>query len=126
MQRARAMATRCFWPPGEVVDVRAREVREAHGLKVAQRDLLGLGLAHLAQRHGRERAVVEHVHVVEQVEALEDHADLLAQTVHVHVLGGEVGAVEPDVAGVGRLEQVDAAQKGRLARSGGTGLIVTT
>ena len=78
---------------------------------MAQRDLLGLGLLYLLERYGREGAVVQHVHVVEQVEALEDHADLLAQAVHVNVLGREVRAVEPDVTGVGRLEQVDAAQK---------------
>ena len=83
------------------------------------RDLLGLGLAHLFERDGRERAVVEHIHVVEQVKALEHHADVLAQLVDVAALGREVLAVEPDVARVRGLEQVEAAQEGRLARTRG-------
>ncbi len=77
--------------------------------------LLGLGLGALLERDGGEGAVVDDVHVVEQVEALEHHADALAQAVHVHVLGGEVLAVEPDVALVGGLEEVDATQQGGLA-----------
>ncbi len=70
------------------------------------RDLLGLGLAHLFERDGRERAVVEHVLIVEQVEALEHHADVLAQLIDIAALGRKVLAVEPDVARVRGLEQV--------------------
>ena len=77
------------------------------------RDLLGLGLAHLFERDGRERAVVEHIHVVEQVKALEHHADVLAEFIDIAALGRKVLAVEPDVARVRGLEQVEAAQKTR-------------
>ena len=83
------------------------------------RNFFSLGLAHLFERDGRERAVVEHIHVVEQVKALEHHTDVLAQLVDVAALGREVLAVEPDVARVRGLEQVEAAQEGRLARTRG-------
>ena len=82
-----------------------------------RRDLFGLGLAHLFEHNGRERTVVEHVHVVEQVEALEHHANVLAQFIDVAALGRKILAVEPDVARVRGLEQVKAAQKRRLARA---------
>ena len=83
------------------------------------RDLLGLGLAYLFERDGRERAVVEHIHVVEQVKALEHHADVLAEFIDIAALGRKVLAVEPDVARVRGLEQVEATQEGRLARARG-------
>ena len=92
-----------------------RELFEPHARQVLHRDLFGLGLAHLFERDGRERAVVEHVHVVEQVEALEHHADVLAEFIDVAALGREVLAVEPDVARVRGLEQVEATQQRRLA-----------
>ena len=83
------------------------------------RDFLGLGLAHLFERDGRERAVVEHIHVVEQVKALEHHADVLAEFIDIAALGREVLAMEPDMARVRGLEQVEAAQEGRLTRARG-------
>ena len=81
--------------------------------------LLGLGAGALLEGHGSQHAVLHDVHVVEEVEALEHHADGLAQAVDVDVLGGQVLAVEPHVAGVGGLEQVNAAQQGGLAGAGG-------
>ena len=83
------------------------------------RDLFGPIFAHLFERDGRERAVVEHIHVVEQVEALEHHADVLAQLVDVAALGREILAVEPDVTRVRSLEQVEATQQRRLTRARG-------
>ena len=103
----------------EARDVGRHEVGEADLGEVLAGDVLGLRLGHLFERDGREGAVVQDVHVVEQVEALENHADLLAQLVHIDVVGGEVGAAEPHVAGVGGLEQVQAAQQGRLAGARG-------
>ena len=81
------------------------------------RDLLGLGLAHLFERDGRERTIVEHIHVVEQVKALEHHADVLAEFIDIAALGRKVLAVEPDVARVRGLEQVEATQQRRFART---------
>ena len=96
---------------------RVRKVGKAHLLEVLACHLLGLALAHLFERDGRERTVGEHVHVVEQVEGLETHAYSLAQPVYVDVLGREVLPLEPDVPGIGRLEQIDAAKERRLAGS---------
>ena len=95
------------------------EFFESHARQMLHRNFFSLGLAHLFERDGRERAVVEHVHVVEQVKALEHHADVLAQLVDVAALGRKVLAVEPDVARVRGLEQVEAAQEGRLTRTRG-------
>ena len=83
------------------------------------RNFFSLGLAHLFERDGRKRAVVEHIHVVEQVKALEHHANVFAQLIDIAALGREVLAVEPDVARVRGLEQVEAAQESRLARARG-------
>ena len=66
----------------------------------------------------RQRDVVQHGHVREQVVRLEDHADPAAHAVGVDPRVGDVLAVEPDRAVVDRLQQVDAAQQRRLARAG--------
>ncbi len=92
-----------------------REVGKTDSLEVLHGLLLGICLRGLLERHRRERAVVEHIEVREQVEALEHHADLLAQAVHVHMLCRQVLAAEPHMALIRRLEQVDAAQERRLA-----------
>ena len=63
----------------------------------------------------RERDVVEHAHVREEVEALEHDADVLAQRVEVDAAPGDAFAVEADLALLDRLERVDAAQQRRLA-----------
>ena len=97
-----------------------RKLLEPHARQMPHRDLFGLGLTHLFERDGRERAVVEHVHIVEQVEALEHHADVLAQLIDIAALGSKVLTVEPDMTGIRSLEQVKAAQKRRLARARGT------
>ena len=62
----------------------------------------------------RERHVLHHRHVREQVEALEDDADVLAQRVHVDAAPGDAVAVDADLAALDRLEPVDAAQQRRL------------
>ncbi len=47
------------------------------------------------------------------------HLSVLAQGVHIHMIRGQVAPLEPHVARVGRLQQIDAPQQGRLARTGG-------
>ena len=81
--------------------------------------LLRLRSGDLFHRHGRKRAVIQHVFVVEKVEALKHHADLLTQGVQIDAQIHEILAVEPDAPGVGLLEQVDAAQQRRFSRTGG-------
>ena len=55
----------------------------------------------------------------EEVVGLEDDPDPAADPVHVDAARGDLLAVDDDAARVDRLEQVDAAQEGRLARAGG-------
>ena len=94
------------------------KISEAHRFEMTHSRLLGLVFAHFLKRDGGERTVVQHVHVVKEVESLEHHADLLAQFVDVYVIGGKVCSVEPYVARIGGFQQVEAAQKRRLARAG--------
>ncbi len=64
----------------------------------------------------REGDVVEDGRVLEQVELLEDHADVLPRVAQLAARqGGQVAAADQHLAGVGALEQVDQAQQGRLA-----------
>ena len=65
----------------------------------------------------RQRDVGQRRHVREQVERLEHHAHRLAGFVGVDPRVADVAAVEQDLAVVDVLEQVDAPQQRRLARS---------
>src|SRR5262249_60077045 len=64
----------------------------------------------------RERDVLHHGHVREEVERLEDDPDLAAQRVHVDRSVRDRLAVDDDRARVDRLEAVDAAEERRLPR----------
>jgi len=57
--------------------------------------------------------------VREQVEALEDDADVAPVPVDVHPRPRHQPALQADRAGVDRLECVDAAEQGGLSRAGG-------
>ena len=65
-----------------------------------------------------ERDVVEHGHVREEVERLEDDPDTAPHVVHVDAGCRDLLAANQDSPGVDRLEQVDAAQERRLAGAG--------
>src|SRR5207302_3200545 len=78
----------------------------------------------------REGDVLQRGHVREEVEALEDHADLgplaadlmltkLVELVTTLPVADQL-AVDPQTPGVDVLQMVDAAQEGALTRSGGT------
>ena len=73
---ARAIATRCCWPPESCAGMCFMRDDEADDFERARDALLALARreAAVAQRHVD---VVEHVEVGDQVEALEDEADLL-------------------------------------------------
>ena len=77
------------------------------------------GLAPRVPEHlpRRERDVLEHGHVREEVVGLEDDPDPSSQGVDVHLPVRQVEAVEDDPAFVDTFEQVDAAQERRLARA---------
>ena len=80
MARARAIATRCCWPPeswaGYLSAWWPTPTRSSSSLGLA---LLGLVLGHAAHLDRAERDVLEDRLVREEVEALEDHPDLGAQ-----------------------------------------------
>ena len=95
-------------------------VGKAHAAEQLERLGLSLLLVHALDACGRSGQVVHHVHVVEEVELLEHHAHLLTVLVNVLALslGADVHAVEEDLAGGRRLQQVQAAQKRRLTGPG--------
>ena len=86
---------------------------------MADGGLLRLSAGDVLDGDGGQGAVVQHVFVVEQVKALEHHADALAQAVQVGVQVRQVLAAEPDVAAVRLLQQVQAAKQRGLAGAGG-------
>ena len=85
----------------------------AHGL------LVRLVFAAAENLHLADHAVFEDGHVVEEIEGLEDHADVGAVFGGVDALAGDVFAVVEDLAARRGLEQVDAAQERRFAGAGG-------
>ena len=126
--RARAIATRCCWPPRELARVGVDLVGQADPLE--QRPGLDADLRLVPPEGGDGRLdhVVQHGQVREQVEALEDEADpgplaqdrALAQLVQPAADGPDADqlAVDADEAGVQLLQVVDRAQQRRLARPG--------
>ena len=109
----------------------AREVvhliMQAHGREPFFRQSFGLGLRHFLRVGQAEHDVLLRRHVREQVELLEDHARhraLLRDDFFRHALALAVDimitdllTVEDDLTRLERLQQVDAAQQGRLARA---------
>ena len=67
-----------------------------------------------------KRHVVDDAAVRKEVERLEDDADLSSCGVDVVAGPRDVVALEPDRAGVDRLEQIEAAEQRRLAAPGRT------
>ena len=96
----------------------ADEAGHAHRGEQLLRLLLALLLAALQHGHLADHAVLQHAHVVEEVEGLEDHADLGAVLVDVELPLEDILAVEEDLAVVGDLKQVDAPEQGGLAAAG--------
>ena len=60
---------------------------------------------------GRERHVVEHAEVREQVVVLEDDADPRAHPIGIHRRFTDVLVAQPDLAVIDALQQVDRAQQ---------------
>jgi hypothetical protein len=113
----------------EALGILGRLVGEAHLLEHRHRPLLGLGPGHAEHPARRHCHVVERGQVREQVEALEDEADLgtlagefaVAQMdiSAVDLLLADQRAVDPDMARGRFLEIVDATQQRRPARAAG-------
>ena len=122
---ARAMATRCCWPPESWAGYFAAWWPTPTRSSSSVAALLGVRLAPAADLDRAEGDVLEDRLVGEEVEALEDHADLGPQVGQLLALLGQRLAVEGDRALVDGLEPVDRPAQRRLARAR-TGPITTT
>ncbi len=105
-------------PARKPVGVVVALVGEPEAVEQLGRLRLGLPPARTECLARPERHVLEHAHVREEVVGLEDDPDPAADPVHVDAACRDLLAVDHDAARVDRLEQVDAAQQGRLARAG--------
>ena len=91
-----------------------RELDEREHLVDLLLDLVARQLL-LAQR---KRHVFEHVQFVDQVERLEDHADMRAIFRGVDAFTGDIFAVVENIAARWRFQQIHAAQQRRFAGAG--------
>ena len=81
----------------------------------------GLGLGDAAHPDRRQRQVLQDRQMREQVEVLEHHADFAAHFVDALEVGGQLDAVDDDLALLVLFEPVDAADQRRFARARGPG-----
>ena len=88
---------------------------EAEPRQELGRRTLRLGPWHPEDLARRERHVVDDPHVGKQVVGLVHDPDPAPDAIDLHALGGDLVALDPDPAGIDRLDQVDAAQERRLA-----------
>jgi hypothetical protein len=124
MAKARAMATRCFWPP-ESLRIHVGAVCQAHLLQQFHRLRAGLCLGRAQHGDHAFHHVLQRRHVREQVEVLEHHAGAGAEGGQFTILGqARLAAVNSKwrspmrTALVGHGQQVQAAQQGGLAGAG--------
>ena len=83
-----------------------------HGL------LLRFRLAPAEHLHLADHAVFQNRHIIEQVERLEDHADMRAIFRGVDAFSGDIFIVVEDLTARRRFQQIDAAQQRRFAGAG--------
>jgi hypothetical protein len=112
MDSALAMATRCCCPP-ESWAGKASSFSESPTFSRFSRALAAASSLLLL------RTVLEHGEVREEVELLEDHAHVATDGIDVAVRVGDLVTVHLDGAARRLLEEVDAPQERRLARTRG-------
>jgi hypothetical protein len=110
MASARAIATRCCWPPDN-------SSGETDAVEHFSRDRFGVLFRRLLHHHLRQHDIAAGGEMREQVELLKNHADLQAQRLEMHLIGQELGTGDDDRAFIDGLQPVDAAQQRRLART---------
>jgi hypothetical protein len=117
MDRARAIATRCCWPP-ESWPGNLCACCEADA--VEQRHAARVGLVPAAAEHLDlgDRQVLGDGHVREQLEVLEHHADVRTQLRQVGLRVADGGAVDEDVALLEGFEAVHAFDQRGFAGAG--------
>ena len=112
---ARAIATRCCWPPESWCGCWSA-FSSSPTLASSSRARASASRArHLPDPPRGEREVVDRRQVREEVELLEDDPDALPDRRDVDALARDLLALEEDPARLDRLEQVDAAQQRALA-----------
>ena len=127
MASARAMATRCCWPPDRLAGIRAGLVGDAHPRQQLARGLLRLRPREALDLHRRQHDVLERRHVREEIEGLEHHADLGAQPRRGSTRGAVMDSPwTQDLALLDRLQPVDAADERALARARGPHTTMTS
>ena len=94
-------------------------VAEADALEQFSGGLLRLGARFAAHFHRRDRHVLQHAQMREQVELLKDHAQQLRLHGVGHLPAVHAAAVNIDFAGIDLLQTGDAARQSALARSAG-------
>ena len=118
MASARAIATRCCWPPESC----AGYLCACSGMPTRSSSSMPTRSASLADqprtRIGASVMFCEHREVREEVERLEDHPDLAPDGGDVAHVVGELDAVDDDLAALVLLEPVDGADERRLAGAG--------
>ena len=126
MASARAMPTRCFWPPDSRAGKASRLSEQPDLREQGQRLVADLGLRPPLHLDRCFHEVLQHGEMRPQREVLEDHADARPDAgqpaiVHDNSAGGDAHrfAVQVDLADIGPFQPVDAAQQGRLARARG-------
>ena len=108
-----------FLSAGELRRVVARLVFEA-GQRQQRADFGGDGFFVRADEFQRQGDVVVHRAAGEQVEVLEDHADLAARLGQISLgQGHQILAIDDDLTVGGTLKQVDATNEGTLAGTRG-------
>ena len=123
------MATRCCWPPEKADGIIIAPLRQTDPVEPVFGDATRLRDRQPPDLGQAQHDVAQRRQMRKQVEALEHHA-------HARALPGELAplqpqppaafaaiahglAVEPDLAGIELLQQVDTAQKRRLAGTAG-------
>ena len=87
-------------------------------LEIFHGQRLGVALGHFAHPDRRQRAVLQHGQMREQIELLEHHADVAAHRDDLLGVVVKLDAVDDDAARLPVLQMVDAAQQRRLAAAG--------
>ena len=116
---ARAMATRCCWPPDSWAGYLSAWLPTPTRSSSSRARCLGLALRRRRTLTGPEGHVLQHGLVREQVEALEHHPDVGPQAGERLALLGQQLAVDADLALLDGFQPVDRAAQRGLARARG-------
>ena len=107
--------------PGEFCWIFLHMIFQADPLQFHDGTLVGLSLRDSLHLNHADPDVLERVQVVEKVEVLKDHSDLLAVGVEVPlVVVMHLAAVQPNPPLVGFDEEIDALQQRAFPRTRGT------